>query len=107
MMYAGTRALFRKLPGDNSDFFFGCPVLTNVLVEVCKCLHVEKWAYDFELDKTADGQGFFGFKRRYNAYFEVISYTKMVGDAKKRNAIFFDRLKLPSRSSSKALAGVS
>ena len=60
---------------------------------------LETWASDFELQKTPDGQGFFGFKRSYNAYFEVISYTKLVSDAKKRNAIFFDKLSLPSRIS--------
>ena len=59
---------------------------------------LQTWAYDFELEKTPDGQGFFGFKRKYNAYFEVISYTKLVSDAKKRNAIFFEKLNLPSRA---------
>ncbi len=60
---------------------------------------LETWARDFELEKTPDGQGFFGFKRAYNAYFEVISYAKMIGDAQKRNAIFFNKLNLPSRVS--------
>lgn len=59
---------------------------------------LQTWAFDFELEKTPDGQGFFGFKRKYNAYFEVISYTKLVSDAKKRNAIFFEKLDLPSRA---------
>jgi hypothetical protein len=58
---------------------------------------LEKLAYDFELTKTPNGQGFFGYKRQYNAYFEVISYTQMVVDAKKRNAAFFDKLALPIR----------
>jgi len=58
---------------------------------------IEKQAYDFELTKTPDGQGFFGFKRQYDAYFEVISYSKMAMDAQKRNAVFFDKLGLPSR----------
>jgi hypothetical protein len=58
---------------------------------------LEKWAYDFELTKTPDNQGFFGYKRQYNAYVEVISYTKMLADAKKRNAMFFDKLALPNR----------
>ena len=60
---------------------------------------LETWARDFELEKTPDGQGFFGFKRAYNAFFEVISYSKMVSDAQKRNAIFFEKLNLPSRVS--------
>lgn len=56
-------------------------------------------AKDFELEQTPDGLGFFGFKRHYQAYFEVISYTKMVTDAKKRNAVLFNTLGLPSRIS--------
>jgi hypothetical protein len=58
---------------------------------------LEKHAFDFELEKTPDGQGFFGYKRQYKAYVEVISYTKMLADAKKRNASFFDKLALPTR----------
>lgn len=58
---------------------------------------LETWAHDFELQKTPDGAGFFGFKRPYNAYFEVISYSKLISDARKRNAILFDKLNLPSR----------
>ena len=60
---------------------------------------LETWAADFELVKTPDSQGYYGFKRTYNAYFEVISYTKMVSDAQKRNAIFFEKLRLPSKVS--------
>jgi hypothetical protein len=59
--------------------------------------HLEQLAYDFELMKTPDGQGFFGFKKQYKAYFEVISYSKMVTDAKKRNVVLFNKLGLPSR----------
>jgi len=40
---------------------------------------------------------FFGFKKQYNTYFEVISYSKMLTDAKKRNAVLFNKLGLPSR----------
>lgn len=61
------------------------------------CPQLETWTRHFELTKTPDEKGYFGFKKSYNAYFEVISYNKLVGDAKKRNAIFFDKLNLPSR----------
>lgn len=57
---------------------------------------LEKQAKFFGLDKTADGQGFFGYQRNYDAYFEVISYSKMVADAKMRNAVLFDKLNLPT-----------
>lgn len=54
-------------------------------------------AYDFELEKTPDNEGFFGYKRQYKAYFEVVSYTKMLIEAKRRNVAFFDKLGLQTR----------
>ena len=41
---------------------------------------------------TPDGDGFFGFNPNYNAYFEVISYDKLLRDATERNRILFDKL---------------
>jgi hypothetical protein len=43
---------------------------------------------------TPDNQGFYGFHRGFNAYYEVIDYTKMLRDAKNRNRIFFEKLNL-------------
>jgi len=80
----------RDIPIDNNTSFY-CYIVCDIgptLVQQAK---------DFELLETPDGQGFFGFKRHYNAYFEIISYTKMEMDAKKRNAVLFDKLALPSR----------
>ena len=73
----------------------GMPFYCYIVCDIDGTL--EKQAYDFELTKTPDGQGFFGFKRQYDAYVEVISYSKMTTDAQKRNAVFFDKLGLPSR----------
>lgn len=58
---------------------------------------LEQLANRYELSKTPDGQGYYGFKKGFNAYIEIISYDKMVSDAKKRNAAFFDKLNLPSK----------
>lgn len=58
---------------------------------------LDELALDFELMRTPDKQGFFGWKREYNAYIEVVSYSKMLMDAKKRNVAFFDKLALPTR----------
>ena len=44
---------------------------------------------------TPDGRGFFNFHSGYNAYIEILSYEKVLRDAKKRNRAFFDRLGLP------------
>ncbi len=41
---------------------------------------------------TPDGQGFFGFNQNYGAYVEVISYDKLLKDAKDRNRVLFDKL---------------
>jgi len=71
------------------------PFLCYVIADLTPTL--EQQAYDFELMPTPDRQGFFGYKRQYNAYVEVISYDKMVSDAKKRNAAFFRKLGLPDR----------
>jgi hypothetical protein len=43
---------------------------------------------------TPDNQGYYGFHRGFNAYYEVIDYTKMLRDAKNRNRIFFEKLNL-------------
>lgn len=44
------------------------------------------------LIKTPDGEGYFGYNQPVGAYVEVISYEKLVKDAKKRNQVLFDKL---------------
>lgn len=73
----------------------GVPFYCYIICDLNESL--KRQAMDFELEQTPDGQGFFGYKRHYGAYFEVVSYTKMVTDAKKRNAVLFNKLGLPSR----------
>jgi hypothetical protein len=52
---------------------------------------------DFDAFVTPDNQGYYGFHRGYGAYYEVIDYSKMLRDAKKRNHIFFEKLNTPNR----------
>ena len=87
----------RTPDGRDVPILEGTPFYCYIVCDIHDSL--EKQAFDFELYPTPDGQGFFGYKRQYNAYFEVISYTKMVGDAQKRNAAFFEKLGLPHRAS--------
>lgn len=42
-----------------------------------------------------DGLGYSGFNQDRHAYVEVISYSKLLSDAKKRNQILFDKLFAP------------
>ena len=48
-----------------------------------------------EFQPTPDGAGYFKFSQNYNAYVEIISYQKLLADAKKRNRVLFARLGLP------------
>ena len=50
------------------------------------------------LIRTPDNLGYFGYNPSLSAYVEVISYTKLLRDAKKRNKILFDKLNLPMTS---------
>lgn len=45
---------------------------------------------DNGFDETMDKQGF--FRMRDNTYMEILSYDKIINDAKKRNQILFDKL---------------
>lgn len=47
---------------------------------------------------TADNLGFTGFNQVRHEYIEVISYNKLLADAKKRNEILFDKLFSPKVS---------
>jgi hypothetical protein len=51
--------------------------------------------HEYDFTKTPDGWGYFNFKKNANAYIELISYTKLVEDAKKRNRVLFEKLNLP------------
>lgn len=41
---------------------------------------------------TQDGQGYYGYNDSFGAYVEVISYDKLLKNARQRNEIFFDKL---------------
>ena len=45
--------------------------------------------------RTPDNLGYYGFNPTLFAYYEVVSYEKVLNDAKKRNRVLFDKLGLP------------
>lgn len=69
------------------------PFYCYIICDLTKKIKTLAKRHDFT--ETFDGQGFFGYRKEYNAYFEIISYDKLLIDAKKRNQILFDKLKLP------------
>jgi hypothetical protein len=56
---------------------------------------MREYAEDASLTVTPDGEGYIGFNAAHGVYVEMISYHKVVKDARKRNAIFFEKLGLP------------
>lgn len=56
---------------------------------------MESYAKDADLTVSSDGGGYFGFNRSHGTYVEIISYPKLLADAKKRNQALFDRLFAP------------
>jgi hypothetical protein len=78
----------RPIVSTEAMYFFGyvvCeldPLLKKVLLR--RTMH-----------ETPDGRGMFGFFPAHKAYVEVISYEKMLDNARKRNRILFDKLHLP------------
>jgi hypothetical protein len=64
------------------------------------CDPTEKLKYlaenSFDYTPTPDGLGYFNFNKKLKAYIEVITYAKLVQDAKKRNRVLFEKLNLPT-----------
>ena len=54
----------------------------------------QRQAKDYQLTSTPDSQGYFGYHKEYGAYIEVISFDKLIDDAKRRNKILFDKMGL-------------
>jgi hypothetical protein len=67
------------------------PIYIYVIADRCDKID-EFAAKDFSLTLSPDGEGYFGFHKGYNAYIEMVSFRKLVEDAKMRNKIFFKKL---------------
>jgi len=50
---------------------------------------------DMDFVKTPDNEGYFKYHQNGGCYIEVISYDKVLTDAKKRNRAFFEHLQIP------------
>lgn len=70
----------------------GTPFYAYIVCDVMPKL--EKQARHAQLTKTPDGLGLFGYNAQVGVYVEIISFSKLVDDAKKRNAAFFRKLGL-------------
>lgn len=55
---------------------------------------IKRIAKQYSMIECPDGLGYFHFNQNYNCYTEIISFTKLFEDAKKRNRILFEKLGL-------------
>jgi hypothetical protein len=53
---------------------------------------IKEFARTHQLTISPDQEGFFGFHNGYKIYVEILSYKKLISDAKLRNKIFFKLL---------------
>lgn len=79
----------RPIHAPESTYFFG-----YAICEVDTLL--KKALKRMTMKETPDSRGMFGFFEDHRAYIEVVSYDKMLDDARKRNRILFDKLQLPT-----------
>lgn len=75
-----------NLPESVPIYAYIISTLTPKLIEIA-----EDSGY---LTPAPDKSGYFGFHRTHKIYFEIISYKKMIQDAKDRNKILFSKLNL-------------
>jgi hypothetical protein len=57
---------------------------------------LETRVQDMGARRTPDNLGYYGFNETLNAYYEIISYAKLLADATTRNRILFEKLNLPT-----------
>ena len=75
--------------GDCSKTSFRCFAICDMTPKMQ--LHCKNAGFQ----QTPDGMGYYGYQSARNAYYEVISYSKLLADARKRNQILFDKLFSP------------
>ena len=62
---------------------------------VCDITHkIERFAENYSYTETPDRMGYFGYNQNLNCYIEIISFDKLLDDAKKRNQVLFNKLGL-------------
>lgn len=75
----------RPIRTDSSTKFFlyaVCDITDNLI----------SYIREYDLRNTPDSLGYFGYNIGFNAYLEILSFDKVLNNAKKRNQILFEKL---------------
>ncbi len=78
-----------------------------VICDVDKGTHAETLAKNYLSHPTPDGMGWYGYRPMHNAYVEMISFDKLVRDARQRNLVFFKRLGIQAKLSDAEIAAMT
>ena len=90
----------RKIRNGEAKDKYHRPVKVNTstkyyLYAVCDVTsRLERLIDQYNFTPTPDSLGYYYFHKTFNAYFENITYDKILNDAKKRNHVLFDKLGL-------------
>lgn len=68
------------------------PFYTYIICDLTPKLR--EFAENNSLTVSPDQMGYFGYNKNLNTYIEIISFDKLISDAKKRNSALFDKLQL-------------
>ncbi|MGO9271345.1 MAG: hypothetical protein ACLQOO_13985, partial [Terriglobia bacterium] len=68
------------------------PIYVYIICDITPKLR--EHAENHPLTATPDLDGYFGYNQNLKTYVEIISFNKLVGDAKRRNAVLFEQLGL-------------
>ena len=75
----------------------GLPFYAYIVCDLTPTL--QRQATDYGMTRTPDSQGYFGYHKEHGAYIEIVSFDKLIGDAKRRNKILFDKMGLHGEAS--------
>ena len=96
-----------EIPNRHSDIYIGRvnrqieyevgtrdtrPIKNFILYDITK--KISEFAEDAKLITAPDNMGYFGYNESLTTYVEIISFDKLITDAKKRNQILFEKLVL-------------
>ena len=80
----------RPIPAPNDIPGF-CYIICDITPTIKKCCKTMGC-----LQEAQDKMGYFGYHPNYKAYIEVISFNKLIQQAKERNRMFFQKLGIPT-----------
>jgi hypothetical protein len=75
----------RAIRGINEGTAFHCYIVCDITEELEERIIGR-------LQRTPDGEGYFGYQQNPSAFIEIVPYGKLLRDARQRNVIFFEKL---------------